>query len=130
MEEVVALPSEQNVVKTFREAEWVMIFQKHKNERGRYISVSEYGAKNSKGSVDIPECKNRWGWRGIYQKIQSVLAPYSKEKTATTVVDTGRKTLAMMENNISRESRSFKNVVINNVITPTTLGKETADFVE
>lgn len=58
MEEVVALPSKQNVVKTFREAEWVMIFQKHKNERGRYISVSEYGAKNSKGSVDIPECKN------------------------------------------------------------------------
>ena len=49
---------------------------------------------------------------------------------ATTVVDTSRKTLAVMDNNISRESRSFKNVVINNVITPTTLGKERADFVE
>ena len=108
----------------------MMIFQKHKNKRGRYISVSEYRAKNSKGSADIPECKNRWGWRGIYQKIQSILAQDSKGKMATTVVDTSRKTLAVMDNNISRESRSFKNVVINNVITPTTLGKERADFVE
>ena len=53
MKEVVALPSEQNVVKTFREAWWVMIFQKNKNERGQYILVLEYGAKNSKGLLSF-----------------------------------------------------------------------------
>ena len=128
MKEVVALPSEQNVVKTFREAWWVMIFQKNKNERGQYILVLEYGAKNSKGSIVIPEGKNRWEWRGICQKIQSILALDSKGKTATTVVDIGRKTLAVMENNKLHESLSFKNVLINNVITPMTLGKERADL--
>ena len=46
------------------------------------------------------------------------------------MVDIGRKTLAVMENNKLHESLSFKNVVFNNVITPLTLGKERADFVE
>ena len=128
MKEVVALPSEQNVVKTFREAWWVMIFQKNKNERGQYILVLEYGAKNSKGSIVILEGKNRWEWKGIYQKIQSILASDSKGTMATTVVDIGRKTLAVMENNKLHESLSFKNVLINNVITPMTLGKERADL--
>ena len=108
----------------------MMIFQKNKNERGQYISVLEYGAKNSKGSIVILEGKNRWEWKGIYQKIQSILASDSKGTMATTVVDIGRKTLVVMENNKLHESLSFKNVVINNVITPMTLGKERADFVE
>uniref|UniRef100_A0A7N2LI24 RNA helicase n=1 Tax=Quercus lobata TaxID=97700 RepID=A0A7N2LI24_QUELO len=104
--------------------------QKNKNERGRYISVLEYGAKNSKGSIVILEGKNRWEWKVIYQKIQSILASGSKGTMATTVVDIGRKTLVVMENNKLHESLSHKNVVINNVITPMTLGKERADFVE
>ena len=90
----------------------------------------EYGAKNSKGSTVILEGKNRWEWKGIYQKIQSILASDSKGTMATTVVDIGRKTLVVMENNKLHESLSFKNVLINNVITPMTLGKERADFVE
>ena len=31
----------------------MMIFQKNKNERGQYILVLEYGAKNSKGLLSF-----------------------------------------------------------------------------
>lgn len=68
----------------------MMVFQKHKNEMGQYLSILEYGAKYSKESVVIPEGNNNsWGWRGIYQKIQSMLATNNKGKTRNIVVDTG-----------------------------------------
>lgn len=68
----------------------MMVFQKHKNEMGQYLSILEYEAKYSKGSVVIPEGNNNsWGLRGIYQKIQTMLATNNKGKTGNTVADTG-----------------------------------------
>ncbi len=62
---IALLSHDQGFVRTCKEEGKVFILQKNKNDRGRYVSVTEYGAKSRKGSVVIPEGHDRWGWRGF-----------------------------------------------------------------
>ena len=49
MAAIVKLSPEQSFVRTHREEGRVFILQKNKNDRGRYVSVTEYGVGGNPG---------------------------------------------------------------------------------
>lgn len=51
IEEVASHPQYQHFLKTFRESNKVLAIQKQRNERGRYITLKEFGVSKNKGFV-------------------------------------------------------------------------------
>ena len=51
IEEVASHPRYQHFLKTFRESNKVLAIQKQRNERGRYITLKEFGVSKNKGFV-------------------------------------------------------------------------------
>jgi hypothetical protein len=87
MAAIVKLSPEQSFVRTHREEGRVFILQKNKNDRGRFVSVTEYGAKHRMGSVVIPEGHDRWGWRGFNLALNGVMG---KSQPAANQASTSR----------------------------------------
>lgn len=65
MTETTLLSADHGFVRTCREAGRFVVLQKNKNYLGRYVFVTEYGAKSRKGLVVILEGHDRWKWRGF-----------------------------------------------------------------
>ena len=40
-------------------------FKKKRNERGRYVCITEFGVTKGRGYVIILEGRDSWGWRGF-----------------------------------------------------------------
>ena len=51
----------------------VFVLQKNRNDRGRFVSVMEYGTQRRKGSTVIPKGHDRWGWRGFNLALTGLL---------------------------------------------------------
>ena len=51
----------------------VFVLQKNRNDRGRFVSVMEYGTQRRKGSIVIPKGHDRWGWRGFNLALTGLL---------------------------------------------------------
>jgi hypothetical protein len=64
---------DQGFTRTCREAGKVFVLQKNKNDRGRYVSVTEYGYQKRRGSLVIPEGDEGWGWRGFSIALNDVM---------------------------------------------------------
>ncbi len=67
LHEVAHLPPEHKFQKTFCEGTKVFLFQKQRNDWGRYVSITEFGVSKGRGYVIISEGRDLWGWRGFSQ---------------------------------------------------------------
>ena len=80
MADISSQPLDHSFVRTCREEGRVLILQKNRNDRGRYVSVMEYGVKRRQGSIAIQEGHDKWGWRGFSLAINGLLG-YTKPAT-------------------------------------------------
>ena len=73
MAEVVTLPLNKSYSKTLRENGTVFVLQKNRNDRGWFLTVTEYGGSRNKGHVVILVGRDMWGWRGLAQVVSKLV---------------------------------------------------------
>ena len=71
MAKVVSLPMD----KLLREDGTVFVFQKNRNDRGRFLTVMTYGDLRHKGHVVVPVGRDMWGWRKLAQVLSELVTP-------------------------------------------------------
>ena len=66
---------EEQLLKTCREANKVFVCKKQQNERGRFVSLKEFGVSRNKGFPVIPKGRDLWRWQGFSQVLARLLEP-------------------------------------------------------
>jgi len=77
MEELLGLPAEQELVKSFREGSKVLIARRGGNKAGRFLEVSTFGLGGRKGYIVIPEGRRGWGWLKFSDELRKVVVFFS-----------------------------------------------------